>query len=231
VQKFLMKPAHQITVIHEGFSRALQSAPATVEVASVAKRFRLPERFLLAVGTIEPRKDLLTLLDAVRRNRDLPFLAIAGSAGWNSHGIFRMVRTAEAQGEARYLGRVSDPDLSALYRAATAMVYPSTYEGFGLPVLEAMAFGCPVLCSWSSSLPEVGGRAACYFRPRDADDLALRLRGLLSDESRLKEMRAMGPVQAARFSFDRSAEQMLRVLHDERAFVRDSAGIPVVRGS
>jgi glycosyltransferase involved in cell wall biosynthesis len=215
VRRLLGKPAGQVIVVHEGFSNALGLVTRTAAQAMVAKRFGLPERFLLAVGTIEPRKDLLTLLDVVRRNREFPLVAIAGAPGWKSRRIFRTIKAAEDEGRARYLGRVSDQDLSALYAAATAMVYPSTYEGFGLPVLEAMAFGCPVLCSWSSSLPEVGGSAARYFRPHDATDLTYRLRGILHDERQLAEMRAMGPVQAACFSFDEAAGQMLRVLRGD----------------
>jgi alpha-1,3-rhamnosyl/mannosyltransferase len=183
----------------------------------VTERFSLTGNFMLAVGTLEPRKDYLTLLKALRASRSLPPLAIVGAVGWNCSGILKAVREAEADGLVRYLGRVSDEELSALYSAAQVAVYPSFYEGFGLPVLEAMACGCPVLCSWSSSLPEVGGRAAAYFRPRDARDLAHRLNALLPDKGRLAEMREEGLAQAARFSFDRAAEQMVGVLHGHPA--------------
>ncbi len=119
-----------------------------------------------------------------------------------------------AQGRVRYLGRVADDDLPALYSAAKLMVYPSLYEGFGLPVLEAMACGCPVLCSWSSSLPEVGGNAARYFRTHDAHDLALKLRELLADDAQLERMVAEGRRQVAKFSFRKAAEQVLDLINE-----------------
>jgi alpha-1,3-rhamnosyl/mannosyltransferase len=168
---------------------------------------------MLTVGTLEPRKDHATLLEAIGHGSCFPPLVIAGAVGWNSRGILRLVRKAENDGRARYLGRVSDEELAVLYRAARVMIYPSLYEGFGLPVLEAMASGCPVLCSWSSSLPEVGGRAACYFRAHDAHDLANKLGELLPDNRRLAEMKARGIEQAAKFSFSSAAEQTLGVLH------------------
>ena len=220
-------PPKRIVVVYPGNSSALISLPSDVARRVVTERFSLVGDFMLAVGTLEPRKDYPPLLRALRATRGAPLLVIVGAMGWNCRGILRAVREAEADGLVRYLGRASDEELSALYSAALVTIYPSFYEGFGLPVLEAMACGCPVLCSWSSSLPEVGGRTASYFRPRDGDDLARRLTGLLSDERRLAEMRAMGRVQAARFSFDRTAEQMLAVLRgDELVMATPSTQLP-----
>ena len=213
--KLMPLPRERIAVIYPGNPSTLTTLPSDVARRVVAERFSLAGDFMLAVGTLEPRKDYPTLLRALRATRGAPLLVIVGALGWNCRGILRAVREAEADGLVRYLGRASDEELSALYRAARITIYPSFYEGFGLPVLEAMACGCPVLCSWSSSLPEVGGRAVSYFRPKDADDLSRRLGGLLSDGRRLAEMRAMGPVQAARFNFHEAAEQMLGVLRGD----------------
>jgi len=213
--KLMSLPQEKVAVVYPGNPSNLTRLPSDVARRTVAERFSLAGDFMLAVGTLEPRKDYLTLLRALRTTRGAPPLAIVGAVGWNCRGILKAVREAESDGLVRYLGRASDEELSALYSAAQVTIYPSFYEGFGFPVLEAMACGCPVLCSWSSSLPEVGGRAARYFRPRDAENLARELRDLLSDGPRLAEMRAMGPVQASRFSFDKAAEQMLGVLHGD----------------
>jgi glycosyltransferase involved in cell wall biosynthesis len=211
----MLVPPEKVTVVYPGNPGSIAPLPVDVARGIVAERFSLTGDFMLAVGTIEPRKDYKNLVRALRATPGAPLLAIVGSVGWNCRDILRTIREAEADGLVKYLGRASDGELSALYSAARVAVYPSFYEGFGLPVLEAMACGCPVLCSWSSSLPEVGGKAASYFRPRDAEDLAHKLRGLLSDGGRLTEMRMMGPIQSARFSSVKAAERVLAVLRGD----------------
>ncbi|HTW90709.1 MAG TPA: glycosyltransferase family 1 protein [bacterium] len=219
VRRFLGVPRERVTVVYAGCSSRLTAASTSAVQKDTASRLGLPDEYVLTVGTLEPRKNHATLLEAIRRNSAIPPLVIVGAVGWNSRGILSLVRDAERNGRARYLGRIDDEELAAVYRAARIMVYPSLYEGFGLPVLEAMSCGCPVLCSWSSSMPEVGGRAACYFRPKDALGLADKLQQLLSDDRRLAEMRAKGIEQAAKFSFDRASGKTLDVLH----------GVPQVR--
>jgi glycosyltransferase involved in cell wall biosynthesis len=139
-------------------------------------------------------------------------LAIVGGEGWKCRTILEQIGAKEALGGVRYLGRVEDEELSLLYSAAELMVYPSAYEGFGLPVLEAMTCGCPVLCSWSSSLPEVAGPAAHYFRPHDHDDLARQLGLLLADREELDKMSQLGLRQASLFSFRSAAREFLSIL-------------------
>ena len=124
------------------------------------------------------------------------------------------IRLYEGSARVKYLGRVGDDLLPALYSAAKLSVYPSLYEGFGLPVLESMACGCPVLCSDSSCLPEVGGDAASYFRTGSVEDLSLALRGLLSDGGRLAAMSVAGLARARQFSYSRAAEQMWQIIRD-----------------
>jgi glycosyltransferase involved in cell wall biosynthesis len=211
--RLLGVPHERVRVIYEGCSLRLSMRTPSVVDGDILSRLRVPSEFMLTVGTLEPRKDHVTLLEAIRQRGGFPPLVIAGAIGWNSRGILGLVREAERAGRVRYLGRVNDEELAALYRAARVMVYPSLYEGFGLPVLEAMACGCPVLCSWSSSMPEVGGRAARYFRPKDVIGLAGRLQELLGDERGSAEMRAKGIEQAAQFSFSDAADKTLAVLH------------------
>ena len=174
--------------------------------------FGLARDYVLFVSTIEPRKDHLTLLRAIARVPHAPLLVLAGGVGWRCNSILREIRVAEDAGRVKYVGRVDDDWLPALYSAATISVYPSVDEGFGLPVLEAMSCGCPVLCSDSSSLPEVGGDAACYFRTGDSEDLARRLTELLGDGDRLDAMSAAGLNQANRFSFRSAAEEILGII-------------------
>jgi alpha-1,3-rhamnosyl/mannosyltransferase len=213
VSRVLGTPSSQLIVIPPG--RSSEFAPVALASArqQTAERFGLTDEYMLAVGTLEPRKDHATLLRAVTRAANLPLLVIAGAIGWRSRTTLRLVRRAESRGLARYVGRVSDCELASLYSGARLTVCTSIYEGFGLPVLEAMACGCPVLCSWSSSLPEVGGLAARYFRPRDADDLSRQLRAVLGDDQLSSEMRARGLEQSAGFSFRRAAQQMIDCLH------------------
>jgi alpha-1,3-rhamnosyl/mannosyltransferase len=213
VNRLVGTPPDRLSVVHMGRSPGLEPVERAHAQREATELFGLPDEFMLTVGTLEPRKDHTTLLQVVRREGNLPLLVIAGAIGWNSRGTLRLIRTAESEGRARYVGRVSDRELAGLYSAARLMLYPSLYEGFGLPVLEAMACGCPVLCSWTSSLPEVGGTAARYFRPRDPDGLYRQLRAILGDKRLLSEMRAMGLEQSARFSFRRAAALLLEVLH------------------
>jgi glycosyltransferase involved in cell wall biosynthesis len=184
--------------------------PTAQEVAM--GKYRLPADYLLTVGTIEPRKDHVVLLRALGLIPDAPRLAIVGRVGWKSAGIMEQIVVMEKMGRVSHLDQVDDCDLPSLYSAAKALVFPSSYEGFGLPVLEAMACGCPVLCSWSSSLPEVGGAAVRYFRTGDSGDLARNLLILLRDEEQMSAMSAAGLVQAKRFSFRRAAEEILRII-------------------
>ena len=179
-----------------------------------APPFDLPRDFVLTVGTVEPRKDHEVLLKALDDMREGPFLVVAGGVGWRCSAVFRRLRRFEEAGRGRYVGRVDDECLSWLYRNARLMVYPSKYEGFGLPVVEAMSHGCPVVCSWSSSLPEVGGRAARYFRVGDAEGLARLLGRLLTDGRELSRMARQGIEQARQFSFSVAADKTMELMQE-----------------
>jgi glycosyltransferase involved in cell wall biosynthesis len=160
------------------------------------------------------------LLRALRLVPSAPLVAVIGRVGWKAESIMREITAMEKAGRVRHMGWIDDPDLPALYSAAKMLVLPSSYEGFGLPVLEAMACGCPVLCSWSSSLPEVGGNAARYFRVGDSEDLAGRLKDLLSDEKLRATMSAAGLERAKQFSFRQAAKEVLGIMRHGAAELR-----------
>ena len=192
--------------------------PGTADsIAATRAELGAPDGYLLAVGTLEPRKNLPTLLTAWEALADAdpatPPLVLAGGAGWETRSFRRRLAALEARG-LRHLGRVDDERLLALYQAATVFAYPSLYEGFGLPVLEAMACGVPVVTSDVSSLPEVAGDAALLVDPRDAKSLAAALHRLLGDPGLRSDLAARGIARAGQFSWQKTAAGMEEVFRE-----------------
>jgi alpha-1,3-rhamnosyl/mannosyltransferase len=174
----------------------------------VRTRFELPDSYLFTVSTVEPRKNLVTLLDAYARLKQrsgstCPPLVIVGRKGWNNDDILGYM--SELEGSVRFPGFVSDEELIALYQMATCLVFPSLYEGFGLPVVEAMMAGCPVITSTTSSLPEVAGDAALLVDPLNADELVAAMQRVLQDENLRSEMSQKGRSWSAHFSWKETA--------------------------
>jgi len=201
-----------VTRVYLGVESRFRPVPYAAARDLVTSKYGLTDGYLLTIGTIEPRKNHIVLLQALQATRRAPVLAIVGGIGWKSEPIVEEITSMEKSGRVRYLGWVDDDDLPYLYSAAKVFVLPSSYEGFGLPVLEAMACGCPVLCSWSSSLPEVGGTAVSYCRVGDSVDLALRLDALLLDKQRMAAMSAAGLIRAKRFDLSQSAARVLDIM-------------------
>lgn len=177
--------------------------------------------YLLAVGTLQPRKNYVRLIEALSRlvtDRQLPFanlqLVIAGSRGWMFQDILAAPERYGIRDRVIFPDYVADADLPALYAGATLFVFPSLYEGFGLPIAEAMACGTPVVTSNAASLPEVAGDAALYFDPRDVDAMATQILHALSDDALRTDLRGKGFVQALNFSWDKAAIELLGYLTD-----------------
>jgi glycosyltransferase involved in cell wall biosynthesis len=212
--KYLGISEEQVTVVYAAAQREFRPISRGEATDTVGRAFGLLPNYVLSVGTIEPRKDHLTLLRAFERIPNAPVLVLAGGAGWRCGRILERIKSDERDGRVVYLGRVRDELLPALYSAARFSVYPSLYEGFGLPVLESMACGCPVLCSDSSCLPEVGGTAASYFRTGSVEDLSRALASLLSSTGQLDVMSVAGIARAEQFSYRRAAEEMLRIVRE-----------------
>jgi glycosyltransferase involved in cell wall biosynthesis len=182
------------------------------QVAAVRRRYNLPERYLLTVGTIEPRKNLASLVDAcgpLFAEALVDGLVIVGSKGWLYEGFFAHLEHSPWRNRIILPGFVADEDLPSMYAGAAVTVQPSLYEGFGLPVLEAMACGSPVCASGVSSLPEVGGQAAHYFDPQSTDEIYASLRQVLGDQEMREAMRQQGLAQSALFSWQHTAEETL----------------------
>ncbi|HEU5229301.1 MAG TPA: glycosyltransferase family 1 protein [Ktedonobacteraceae bacterium] len=203
-ERFLAK----LAVIPEAARPEFALPQSLAFLDSVRAKYRLPERFLLAVTTVEPRKNLVTLLDAYRELQEqsgasCPRLVIVGRKGWNCGDILRYMQ--DLQETVIFPGHVSDQELVALYQMALCLVFPSLYEGFGLPVLEAMMAGCPVITSDSSSLPEVAGDAALLVNPLNATEIATAMQTVWQDEALRTSMTRNGRARAAHFSWRETA--------------------------
>jgi glycosyltransferase involved in cell wall biosynthesis len=206
-------PPEKITVVHEAADPHFKPQPADV-VAAVRARYSLPPRYLLSVGTIEPRKNLARVLAVFERLHAEGLTdawVIVGKRGWLYDDFFARLEQSPAKSAVIFPGYVSDADLPAIYAGAQALAFPSEFEGFGLPVLEAMASGAPVVCSCTSSLPEVAGDAALMVDPLDVDALHDALRRVLSSQELADDLRQRGLTQAAQFSWERAAHETLAI--------------------
>lgn len=211
-------PDGKVTVVHEAADERYSPVSAAV-VAAIRAKYGLPTKYVIFVGTVEPRKNLVRLFDALehlhRQDRGLP-LVLVGSRGWLYEPILRRIENMP-EGSIVQLGYVPEEDLPPLYAAAEFSVQPSLYEGFGLPVLELMACGTPVICSSSSSLTEVGGEAAAYFDPTSTDDMAAAIDRLHSSKELRLQLSRDGLEHAHKFSWKRAAQETISVYRQVRA--------------
>jgi glycosyltransferase involved in cell wall biosynthesis len=176
-------------------------------------RLKVPRPYILSVGTLEPRKNLVRLVRAYRRvaTTGVPHaLVLAGPLGWHRQALMREL-ALEGPGDIVLTGRVSGDDLDALYRRADLFAYPAIYEGFGLPVLEAMARGVPTVCSNTTSLPEVAGDAAVGVHPGSIREIAAGIQQVLDDPALAGRLREAGLARAERFTWDEAARLTLQV--------------------
>lgn len=206
----------KITVVYPGVTDGFRQVGA-VEKKDLKVRYRLPDRFFLYVGTIEPRKNLTLLLDSYRNliNRGATFsLVIAGKKGWMYESFFRKLSDLDLEDKVVLPGFVPDDDLPTLYSAALGFLFPSLYEGFGFPVLEAMACGTPVICSNTSSLPEVAGDAALLLPPEDVQAWVEAIERVSRDDLLRADLSRRGQLQASRFRWENTARQTLQVYRE-----------------
>lgn len=207
-------PPEKITVLLSGVDSRFHRADSET-ISRVRNRYHLGDTdFILAVGTVQPRKNYARLTQALallrQRNHDIQ-LVIAGGPGWLEDPIYEAIRSASMEPFVRFIGFADDADLPALYSAACCFAFPSLYEGFGLPVLESMACGTPVVTSNVSSLPEVAGEAALMVDPRDVEAIAEAIQRVLMDCDLREDLITKGLTQAARFTWEKAAQNLLGV--------------------
>ncbi len=204
----------RVSVVPEAPAPLGPAAPRS-EILALLARHGIPPRFFLFLGTLEPRKNLVRLVEAWRRARpDLPEetgLVLAGRRGWSEAPLLAALRRARAEGPAAWIGFGPGRVRHALYREALAFVFPSLYEGFGLPVLEAFAAGTPVICSDRGALPETAGNAALLVDPEDGGALADALRRIAADPALRSRLAARGRLVVAAFDWTRTARETLRI--------------------
>ena len=201
----------RIQVVYQGCNNRFREPVSEAAVAEMKKRYALPARYLLAVGAIEPRKNLHRLIEAMHLAKtDLPLVAVGGKNAYAD----RLASEAQALGvDLRYLHNLPFSELPAVYKGAEVFCYPSIFEGFGIPILEAMCVGTPVLTSTGSCFGETGGDAALYADPLNAEEIASRLTTILADETLREQMRAKGKEQASKFTDEKVANNLIQVFH------------------
>lgn len=203
-------PAEKVTTVHLAASPVHTTDYGMGEREATTAKLGLGSGFILAVGTLEPRKNWPMLLRAYHRLRresglSVP-LVMVGNRGWLFEDVFRTIEALDLTGHVHHLSRLADVELAHLYRAAAVLAFPSHYEGFGLPALEAMHAGCPVVASDRGSLPEVVGDAGILLPPDDPDAWSETLWHVLTDSDLAGAMRRAGPQRAALFTWTRTAE-------------------------
>ena len=208
-------PCEKISVIPLGVDPQFRPVHEPHQLERIRYKYSLPRDFILYVGMIEPRKNLEMLVDAYLSDSlsarfDLVF---AGGLGWNYSSLLQKIESSGAADRIRLPGYIATADLPALYTAASAFAYPSLREGFGLPILEAMACGTPVVTSSVSSLPEVAGTAALFADPHDSGALASALQSVLSNKNLRTDLSRRGLDRARGFTWDHTARQTLALYH------------------
>jgi glycosyltransferase involved in cell wall biosynthesis len=218
IVNILRIPKHKVHVIYEAPSPDFRPLPGGETLEDVRAAYRLPERFILFVGTLEPRKNLVRLLRAFAQLRHNGLvshhLVLVGSEGWKTGQIHQTIEAMQLQDVVHRLGYVPRSDLIALFNLADVLSFPSLYEGFGLPIVEAMACGTPVLTSRRGALEEVAGSAAEYVDPLDVDSIATGLCRVLTSPERQAELRGLGFETVRRFSWKTAAEQTRQVYNN-----------------
>ena len=216
--RLLNLPEEKIKVVYNGIDQSFKKIRANDLLDNARKKFGLFNKFILFVGTLEPRKNIIRLIRAYQQLRNSfhieQELVIAGKKGWLYSGIFHEVERLRLKKHVHFLDYVTQKDLVSLYSLADMFVYPSLYEGFGFPPLEAMACEVPVLSSNISSMPEVLGDAAILVDPYSIDEITTAMSRVLSDDDLRKRLVERGLERIKQFSWQKSVERLLKVFEE-----------------
>lgn len=205
--------ANKVVVVYPGINVQL-NASSYLNMEDLKNKFGINSKYILFVGTLQPRKNIVKLIEAFSKlDKDLE-LVIVGRKGWQYEEILSAPDKYGVKDKVRFLDSVTNEDLPSLYKNAEFFILPSLYEGFGLPVLEAMSYGCPVITSNISSLPEAGGNAALYVNPNDVNDVFSKMKKLLEEDELRKDLIKKGYDQVKKFSWEKSARETLKVLEE-----------------
>ena len=201
-------PNDKIEVIYQSVNPLFYSECSAEQKSAIRQKFQLPEQFLLNVGTIESRKNLVALLEGmVHSNIRIPLFVVGKPTDYKQKAM-EFIQSNANDLQVTFLSGIQDSELTALYQMAEMMIYPSLYEGFGLPVAEAQACGCPVITSNISSLPEAGGDGALYVNPEKPEKIGKAIESLLTDKSLREVMILKGKMNAQRFTLENFIKQL-----------------------
>lgn len=203
---------NKVVVTYPGIKEELMIKDKGLNMADLKKKYGINGDYVLFVGTLQPRKNIARLIEAFSKLKSDIGLIIVGKKGWLYEQILEAPKKFNVQNKVRFLDSVPDEDLPAFYKNAVCFVLPSLYEGFGLPVLEAMKYGCPVIASNVSSLPEAGGEAALYVDPLDTEDIKKKLELMINSEELREKLIKKGYEQIKKFSWEKTAKETLKVL-------------------
>jgi len=211
IMKAYNVPEESIYIVYNGYEKTHKVREEKFKIEHTSKPY------ILYVGTLQPRKNITTLIQAFAKFRETSpefKLIVAGKKGWLFESIFDLVTELGLNNEVYFTDYVTDQQLVFLYKNAFCFVLPSFYEGFGIPILEAMSFGCPVISSFASSLPEIGGDACLYFDPQSADDLVEKLMMIKSNPKLRSELVQKGRKRVKEFSWKKCGEETLSIIQN-----------------
>jgi glycosyltransferase involved in cell wall biosynthesis len=213
IKAYNVSPEKVVTV-YPGIKETVTLEPKIYGMNQLQSKYNISDKFILFVGTLQPRKNISRLIEAFSKldEKGGLDLVIIGKRGWLYEEILEAPKKYGVEERVKFLEGVTDDELNVFYKHALCYVLPSLYEGFGLPVLEAMKHDCPVITSNSSSLPEAGGDAALYVDPEDVDDITAKIQQLVASKALREELIAKGKKQVTKFSWEKAARETMDVL-------------------
>lgn len=208
--EFFAIPESKIKVVYQSCDPIFQNPPSSEQLTTVEKKYKLPHQFILSVGTIEDRKNLLTLIKALQQCKELELVVVGRKRAYYKQ-LANFIVENNMQARIHFLEDVANSELPALYRLAKLFVYPSFFEGFGIPILESLTCKTPVIAANSSSLPEVGGAHTVYFEPTNAEQLAAEINRIFYSDTLCMDMAEQGYKHAQKFLPEEVARTMMNL--------------------